>query len=691
MYLNKPFRLLVDTAMKNSYSLIIIPLFFASINGFGQERFKDSLQNDVNQVTGKLITNYGDENSERIFRGVSHLSDLWREENGNGAEFQEFCLKQFIPTGPSLDQALNIAEQQFSAINGYQRELSLALDYPLVTMTRPITELDRLFSDSKMTIDFFKSKLALAIALNFPYYTNEEKEAFGAGWSRKKWAMVRLGDKFDFRSDTDKEPDPMPIPDELRDYTTRYILSMDRVVSPELEVLFPEGTRLNSHNGLRDEIKGLYYRDNPLEKQRVISTIVMHIIYQTIPECIVGETPYYWEPIANKVYVKEGEKLVETDFKAEPDNRYKVLHHNMLSKIRKDANYPEGSTYLTRTFKNGQLSEEKIVSLLESVLGAEEKKAVAALIEKKIGRKLEPFDIWYTGFSDNTNFEMDELDQLIKEKYPTPMSFQQDLPNIVKRIGFPDFEADFFGNHVVVDPIPSGGHANGPQMKGANAHLRIRFEKDGLDYKNYRVGMHEIGHTIQQNVGTYMSDYYLLKGIPGSPYTEAMADLIAYRNLVALGINEEYSAKEKQDNALAAFWFVCEMGSEALHEIRVWHWLYDHPDATVEELKAATIAIAKDIWNQYFAEIFGVRDVPILAIYNHFISGALYLHSYPIGNIVVMQLEEQFEGKDFAKEMIRTCKIGKLTPDLWMMEATGKPLSSRPLLTAMRKALEDYK
>jgi oligoendopeptidase F len=188
-----------------------------------------------------------------------------------------------------------------------------------------------------------------------------------------------------------------------------------------------------------------------------------------------------------------------------------------------------------------------------------------------------------------------------------------------------------------------------------------------------------------------MTDYYLLKGIPCSPYTEAMADLLAYRSPVGLGINQEYSDREKQGNTLAAFWFVCEMGSEALHEIRVWHWLYDHPEATVEELKKATIDIAKDVWNQYFADIFGERDVPVFAIYNHFISGALYLHSYPIGNIVLMQLEEHFEGKDFAEEMIRVCKIGKLTPDLWMIQATGEPLSSEPLLNAMRKALKANK
>ena len=225
-------------------------------------------------------------------------------------------------------------------------------------------------------------------------------------------------------------------------------------------------------------------------------------------------------------------------------------------------------------------------------------------------------------------------------------------------------------------------------MKGAKAHLRTRFEKDGLNFKGFRISMHEMGHTIQQNVATYMTDYYLLSGIPGSPFTEAMADLTAYRCFVGSGVNEDYSEREKLDNALAAFWFVCEIGSVALHEIRVWNWMYEHPEATVEELKTATIDIAKDIWNQYFADIFGAKEVPVLAIYGHLISGSLYLHSYPLGIIVMMQLESYFEGRDFASEMIRTCKIGQLTPDLWMMEATGEPLSAEPLLKAMRKALK---
>ena len=311
-------------------------------------------------------------------------------------------------------------------------------------------------------------------------------------------------------------------------------------------------------------------------------------------------------------------------------------------------------------------------------------------MKKRLGRDLEPFDIWYPGFQSQSNYDMDELDRIIREKYPTPMAFQQDIPNILRRVGFEPEMADFLGEHVIVDPVPSGGHANGPQMHGAKARLRTRFEHDGLNYKGYRIGMHEIGHTIEQNTALYMTDYYSLKGIPSAPFTECMADLIAYRDILGLGLSSEYSRQEKELNALSSFLYVWEMGAEAIHEIKVWNWFYDHPDATVEELKKATIDLANEIWNEYFADIYGVKDYPILSIYNHFLSGALYLHSYPLGNIILMQVEEYLPGRDFAKEMIRMCSIGKLTPDLWMKEATGEIVSTEPMLRAVRRAIDNY-
>ena len=673
--------------------LVILELFIFltfSCQDTGVVKSEADLNAASKEAIEELTEQYGEKEKARIYRGVNNVASIWFNEDGDSESFKKFCVKNFVPSGQELDQVLSIVESQYENIRGHMREINISLDLPVTTYKRDIYEIDRLFSNTGPDIDPYRSKLAFALALNFPFYTQDEKEESGSQWSRKKWAMVRIGDMYDHRQDPSIETEKEPLPDDLVDYTNLYIISMDRILSPDMEILFPEGTRLNCHNGLRDEIKGLYTRDNPLVRQKVIGNIVMHIIYQTIPECMIGETDKYWEPVSNRVYNKEGDEYVETEYTAEPDRRYKNLLYRLKSKMADDELYPEGSTYITRTFDSRQISEEKVVDLLESVVGAPEMAGVAEILKKRLGRNLEPFDIWYPGFQSQSKHNMDELDQILREKYPDPMAFQEDIPNILRRVGFDSEMADLLGSHVIVDPVPSGGHSNGPQMKGASARLRTRFEPYGLNYKGYRIGMHELGHTIEQNVSMYMTDHYFLKGIPSSPFTECMADLIAYRDVVGLGVSPEYTDEEKELNALASFWFVCEMGADALHEIKVWHWFYEHPDASVEELKTAVIDIANEVWNKYFAEIYSIKDFPILSIYNHFINGSLYLHSYPLGNIILMQLEEYFEGRDFAREMVRMCTIGKLTPDLWMQEATGEPVSSEPMLRAVRKAIENY-
>jgi len=44
----------------------------------------------------------------------------------------------------------------------------------------------------------------------------------------------------------------------------------------------------------------------------------------------------------------------------------------------------------------------------------------------------------------------------------------------------------------------------------------------------------------------------------------------------------------------------------------VWHWMYEHPDASPAELKDATVRIAADTWNQYYAPVFHQRDIVLL-------------------------------------------------------------------------------
>jgi hypothetical protein len=120
----------------------------------------------------------------------------------------------------------------------------------------------------------------------------------------------------------------------------------------------------------------------------------------------------------------------------------------------------------------------------------------------------------------------------------------------------------------------------------------------------------------------------------------------------------------------------------------VWHWMYDHPQATPKELNDATVQIAKDIWNQYYAPVFHKKDVVLLGVYSHMIDSFLYLPDYPIGHMIAFQIEEQMKKAGaIGPEFERMAKMGDVTPDLWMVHATGRPVGPEALLEATQAAL----
>jgi hypothetical protein len=121
----------------------------------------------------------------------------------------------------------------------------------------------------------------------------------------------------------------------------------------------------------------------------------------------------------------------------------------------------------------------------------------------------------------------------------------------------------------------------------------------------------------------------------------------------------------------------------------VWHWMYDHPDATPRSLKEATLKISRDTWNTYYAPVFGKKDVILLGIYSHMIHSFLYLPDYPIGHLIAHQIEEQMRKTgSIGPEFERMATEGSVAPDLWMKNATGAPVGAEALLAATKRALE---
>ena len=75
-------------------------------------------------------------------------------------------------------------------------------------------------------------------------------------------------------------------------------------------------------------------------------------------------------------------------------------------------------------------------------------------------------------------------------------------------------------------------------------------------------------------------------------------------------------------HVIDTFWMTREIAGVALVDMQAWKWLYEHPRASPADLRKAVVNIAKDVWNEYFAPILGVKDgldSSILAIYSHMI------------------------------------------------------------------------
>ena len=397
--------------------------------------------------------------------------------------------------------------------------------------------------------------------------------------------------------------------------------------------LFPPKMRLLSHWNLRDEIKADYEdsRDG-LQKQRMITKAMEHIVAETILQSVINNPQVDWNPYTNEVK-PAAEK--DSDFTPgsgrdasnapEPNTRYERLLEAYRASRLADPYSPAAPTLIARRFdEDRQIPEERVRKMLEQVLSSPLVPRVAALIQKRLGRPLEPFDIWYNGFRPKMKYSEAELDAIVARKYPTPEAYKQDIRNLLKQLGFSPERAQYVADNIMVDPARGSGHALGAAMRQAKTHLRTRVEKTGMNYKGFNIAVHEMGHNVEQTFSLNNIDYYTLSGVPNTAFTEALAFVFQAHDLELLGLK---SAEERAEalKALNDFWATYEIAGVSLVDMRVWHWMYEHPDSTPVQLRDATIQISRDIWNRFYAPVFHTKDVVLLGIYSHMIDSFLYL------------------------------------------------------------------
>jgi hypothetical protein len=531
---------------------------------------------------------------------------------------------------------------------------------------------------------FFANKIAFLTTLNFPFYSLEEKTKLGPTWTRKEWAYARMGDRFISRVPADVQQRVSQTITAADAYISDYNIYMGKLLNQYGKTLFPQDMKLISHWGLRDELKSDYADTvNGLEKQRMIYRVMQRIIDQSIPQQVINNGKYTWNPETNKVY----ENNREVTATAEPDKRYEVLLENFRAMKQLDPYSPHYPSQLLRAFDGTmEIPQSDVETLFKTLLSSPQVKEVAAFIKARLQRDLEPFDLWYDGFKRRGGIPEEKLTAITSKKYPNAAAVEADLPNILIKLGWNPEKARQITSLVAVDASRGAGHAWGSAMRGDKAHLRTRIGENGMDYKGYNIAVHEFGHNTEQTITMNDVDYYMLNGVPNTAFTEAIAFLFQKRDLELLGLKNP----NPDDNfylALDNFWSAYEIMGVSLVDIRVWEWLYAHPDATPAQLKNAVIDIAKQVWNSYYAGILGGKDETLLAIYSHMIDYPLYLPNYPMGHLIAFQIEQQIRGKNFADEVTRMLMQGRIIPQLWMQHAVGDKISVNALLKATDEAL----
>ncbi|MGC3979471.1 MAG: hypothetical protein QM751_15355 [Paludibacteraceae bacterium] len=324
--------------------------------------------------TAKLVKHFVDSLGEssrfRIERGINQVAELWRETDGTSGNFALFCRQNFVSDTLKLDTLFFAVQRNLEIIAGHYNQISLKLKEPLQLTGFPATDVDLPFGGfepgTHLDEDLFANKVAFIVALNFPFYSLDEKTKLGDKWTRKQWAYARMGDRFTSRVPSEILQNMAKIAIEGEDYISNYNIYMGSLVNNKGEKLFPSDMFLIAHWGLRDELKSDYQEKvRGQEKQEMIYSVMKRIIDQSIPKEMINSGKYNWNPSTNDLY--DGKDKIESH----PENgkRYDVLLTNFKANQKMDNNAPHLPTALQRNFDGAmEISQKDVEALFKSLL-----------------------------------------------------------------------------------------------------------------------------------------------------------------------------------------------------------------------------------------------------------------------------------------------------------------------------------
>ena len=650
----------------------------------------------------ELLKQHGAGERGRIERGVQQVAERWQECDGTPAQFQSFCVARFVAVGSDLDRLVERLESALEQVYGHLYEMRRTLRRHSDLAGDEFAGVDDMLATFDPAPDLaeqmYRQKLAFVALLNLPRESLSTMLREGPTWDDARWAAVRIAQSFDARI-------PAALADRARhvghaagQWVARQHIPVGTLVDAEGRRWYATDRALLTHWLVREEIKSEYNNAEGLPRQRALAAVLGRAIDGRIPRCVMDRSDSRdWDPQAGTL---GGEPIAAGNGGTGPDGthasdagmvglaRYEHWIEQFHLAQEFDAHHPDHPTAIARKFELArEMSETEVEQLLTELLDHPVRIELAAFLRARLGRDLEPFDIYFDDVAEERSAS--ELDAAVTARFPDEKAFERALPQVLRGLGFSPDDADFLGSRIRVEIARGSGHAMRPKLPEYGAWLRTSRLKDRLGWDGFDTAMHELGHNLEQLCSTFFVPRPALRNVPNTACTEAFAFLYQSLGKRVIGVDDG-SATDRAFaiDSIQTMLSACQIAGPSLLELHAWRWLYQNPHADAAALRTEVLAIADRLWKRFYQRDFGKDQNHLLAAYQHMINHPLYLADYTIGHVMSHQIRSFMRGKDIAAETRRITSIGRLTPDLWMRRAVGSGVSSLPLAEASGQAIK---
>ncbi|MFM7051526.1 MAG: hypothetical protein ACKOYN_05245 [Planctomycetota bacterium] len=633
------------------------------------------------EAVATLVARHGEQHRAAADAGVARVAARWTAADGDAAAFTAFCAKHFVSEPAERRRLLDRLEKALEQIEGHLYEMRRTLRRHRDLRGDEFPGVDDILATFDPAPDLseqlYRQKIAHLCLLNFDRPTLDAMLEHGASWNEDEWVAARVAQSFGPRI-------PAALSDRARmvsfaagSFVSDFHVPVGGMVDANGRRWFEADRKLIAHWLVREEIKAGYGDADGIHKQRALSWVMARHIEGTIPASVMAartgaaETRD-WDPARNTLAGGDPGPLFGLE-------RYEQWIAQFRLARELDAHHPEYPTAIARKFGlEREMPEAEVEALMTGLLDAPVRRELAAFMARKLGRALEPFDIYFDDIVEAK--PATEMNAAVKRMFASGKELEAKLPEVLRGLGYTDEDARFLGTHIRVEIAKGAGHAMRPKLDGYDAWLRTSSLDAELGWDGFDTAMHELGHNLEQLCSSYFVKRPALRGVPNTACTEAFAFL--YQSLAkrVLGIEDaSEAARQFAIDSVATMLAACQIAGPSLLELHAWRWLYANERATASELRTEVLAIADRLWKRFYERDFGQDPYRILAAYQHMIAHPLYLPDYTIGHVMSHQIRSFMRGKDLAAETKRITSIGTVTPDRWMRVAVGAPVSFEPL------------